>query len=94
MNEEHQQPEAFPQYPHLGDANKITGFSELIVRNNTLYAHSDGKHSLRFLINQDVVDVFIGEMQFDADEASAKLTLMRALKVFRLFGNPDLADGA
>jgi hypothetical protein len=91
---EQQHPEAFAEYSGLGDAEKNAYFDALVARNNALHTHFDEENTVRFVINKDIVEVIIGDMLFDPDDADASPTRARALEIFKLFEDADRTDGA
>ena len=73
-----QHPQAFDEYSNLANDDKKKYFDRANF-NNTLTAHFDGEKSLVFIINQDIVDVIIGDMLFNPDDEESAPTRERAL---------------
>lgn len=79
-----QHPIKYSEYEKLSEAEKLAFFDDTIPVSNTLGAHFEGEHFLKFEIQCDIVEVLIGDLLFDPEEEDAIQTRDRALRLFTL----------
>lgn len=90
---EENHPERFAEYSALISEGKKSYFKYIAKWKNSLQTHNNGENALRFIINNDTIDVITGDMLFNSDDVTTEPTRKRAPGLSKLFRDAERADG-